>query len=196
MAPPTGTDSDRLLAALQNGQDPFDNLDPTAALVAGGAAMPAVRSFVRPARVVESTSPLTWPTRAPARPHINLLTPAGLAGNNNAPANDPPVAGNDTNTTTEKSFVTGNILTNDTDPNGDAVFIQSVAGTPMATGGGDRGRPPPAAPSPSCPTAPTSSIRAIHTTTWVPANRPHSSITYTVSDPLAIRSTATVSRAR
>src|SRR6201991_3271258 len=57
VAAPTGTDSDRLLAALQNGQDPFDNLDPTAALVAGGGDAGG-SSFVRLARIVESTTPL------------------------------------------------------------------------------------------------------------------------------------------
>lgn len=35
VTPPKGADSERLLAALRNGRDLFDELDPTAAVVAG-----------------------------------------------------------------------------------------------------------------------------------------------------------------
>lgn len=52
VAPPAGTDSDRLLAALQNGQDPFDNLDPTAATLVSGGGDGGGSSFVRLARIV------------------------------------------------------------------------------------------------------------------------------------------------
>ncbi|ANN71814.1 retention module-containing protein [Bordetella bronchialis] len=190
VAPPTGTDSDRLLAALQNGQDPFDNLDPTAALVAGGGDAGG-SSFVRLARVVESTSPLDLAYPGAGTPGINLLTPAGLATNNNAPGNDPPAAGNDTNTTTEKSLVTGNILTNDTDPNGDAVFIQSVGGTPMATGGVQV----------AGSTGGTFTVFPDGSYIFNPGNSYHnlgagqtatSTLTYTISDPFGNTSTATV----
>ncbi|WP_094841649.1 retention module-containing protein [Bordetella genomosp. 11] len=190
VAPPTGTDSDRLLAALQNGQDPFDNLDPTAALVAGGGDAGG-SSFVRLARVVESTSPLDLAYPGAGTPAINLLTPAGLATNNNAPANDPPTAGNDTGTTTEKSFVTGNILTNDTDPNGDAVFIQSVGGTPMATGGvqvaGSTGGTFTVFPDGSYIFNPGDAYHHLGA-----GQSETSTVTYTVSDPFGNTSTATV----
>uniref|UniRef100_UPI0039EE3DC9 retention module-containing protein n=1 Tax=Bordetella sputigena TaxID=1416810 RepID=UPI0039EE3DC9 len=190
VAAPTGTDSDRLLAALQNGQDPFDNLDPTAALVAGGGDAGG-SSFVRLARVVEATTPLDLAYPGAGTPAINLLTPAGLATNNNAPANDPPAAGNDANTTTEKSFVAGNILTNDTDPNGDAVFIQSVGGRPMATGGvqvaGSTGGTFTVFPDGSYVFNPGDSYHNLGV-----GQTATSTLTYTISDPFGNTSTATV----
>ncbi|WP_094847055.1 retention module-containing protein [Bordetella genomosp. 9] len=190
VAAPTGTDSDRLLAALQNGQDPFDNLDPTAALVAGGGDAGG-SSFVRLARVVESTTPLDLAYAGVGTPAINLLTPAGLATNNNAPANDPPNAGNDTSTTTEKSFVTGNILTNDTDPNGDAVFIQTVGGRPMATGGvqvaGSTGGTFTVFPDGSYIFNPGDAYHNLGV-----GQTATSTLTYTISDPFGNTSTATV----
>ena len=56
--PPKGTDSERLLAALQSGQDPFEVLDPTAAVVSGGPGDDGGGSFVRLACILETTSPL------------------------------------------------------------------------------------------------------------------------------------------
>ena len=58
VTPPKGTDSERLLAALQSGQDPFEVLDPTAAVVSGGPGDDGGGSFVRLARILETTSPL------------------------------------------------------------------------------------------------------------------------------------------
>ncbi|WP_454694058.1 retention module-containing protein [Achromobacter aegrifaciens] len=57
VAPPSDTDSDRLLAALRDGRDLFDELDPTAAVLAGGGGAGG-SSFVRLARLLETTDPL------------------------------------------------------------------------------------------------------------------------------------------
>ncbi|WP_304502635.1 retention module-containing protein [Bordetella sp. LUAb4] len=132
VAPPQGTDSDRLLAALNSGQDPFDNLEPTAALISGGGDGGG-SSFVRLARVVESTTPLDLVNGVSAAPGVNV----GIAdaASSTTALNDTPNAANDVQTTTERATVSGNILTNDTDPNGDALAIVSVGTATMVTGG-------------------------------------------------------------
>ncbi|CAM3548720.1 VWFA domain-containing protein [Bordetella sputigena] len=81
VAPPQGPDSDRLLAALQSGQDPFDNLDPTAALTSGSGGDAAGSSFVRLARILESTTPLSleYPTSGTAQASSDVPA-AGVAG--------------------------------------------------------------------------------------------------------------------
>jgi len=132
VAPPQGTDSDRLLAALNSGQDPFDNLEPTAALISGGGDGGG-SSFVRLARVVESTTPLDLVNGVAAAPGVNV----GIAdaASSTTALNDTPNAADDVQATTERATVSGNILTNDTDPNGDALAIVSVGTATMVTGG-------------------------------------------------------------
>src|SRR5690606_21878244 len=56
--PLPGTDSDRLLAALQSGQDIFQDLDPTAAVAGAGAAGDGNTTFVVLDRIALGTSPL------------------------------------------------------------------------------------------------------------------------------------------
>ena len=94
VTPPRGTDSERLLAALQSGQDPFEVLDPTAAVVSGGPGDDGGGGFVRLARILETTSPLdlAYPNPNRGLDTLNLLwrrrrgAGAGGAGNtNNAP---------------------------------------------------------------------------------------------------------------
>lgn len=53
VALPSGTDSERLLAVLDDGRAPLDELAPTAAVTAGGDA--GGNSFVRLARILETT---------------------------------------------------------------------------------------------------------------------------------------------
>ncbi len=52
------------------------------------------------------------------------------------PVNDPPVASDDTGTTPEDTALSGNVLTNDTDPDGDPVTVTQfvVGGTTYAAG--------------------------------------------------------------
>ena len=63
VTPPKGTDSERLLAALQSGQDPFEVLDPTAAVVSGGPGDDGGGSFVRLARILKPRPRWIWPIR-------------------------------------------------------------------------------------------------------------------------------------
>ena len=82
-----GTDSERLLAALQSGQDPFEVLDPTAAVVSGGPGDDGGGSFVRLARILETTSPLdlAYPNPNRGLDTLNLLGGGG-GGAGAAPA--------------------------------------------------------------------------------------------------------------
>ncbi|WP_094854246.1 Ig-like domain-containing protein [Bordetella genomosp. 10] len=191
VAPPAGTDSDRLLAALQNGQDPFDNLDPTAATLVSGGGDGGGSSFVRLARIVESTTPLDLAYPNSGVGALNLQASAGVATTDQTAPNNAPTAADDTATGTERSTVSGNILTNDTDPDGDALAIVSVGGQQMVTGGvtvtGSNGGTFTVFPDGSYTFNPGDgfhNLGAGQSTT--------SSTTYTVTDPSGATSTATV----
>ncbi|RGE39188.1 hypothetical protein DZC30_22255, partial [Comamonas testosteroni] len=56
VANPGNAEIDQIIAAINNGQDPFDNLDPTAAGLTGGSE--GGSSFVRLSSIIESVSPL------------------------------------------------------------------------------------------------------------------------------------------
>ncbi|ARP86994.1 retention module-containing protein [Bordetella genomosp. 9] len=192
VAPPTGTDSDRLLAALQSGQDPFDNLEPTAALVSGGGDGGG-SSFVRLARVVEATTPLDLAYPNPGTPGINLVPSAGLAtgADDGAVANNAPLAADDANTTSEKLAISGNILTNDSDPDGDALAIVTVGDRPMVTGGvtvpGSNGGAFTVFPDGSYVFEPGQAFQNLGA-----GQTATSSLTYTITDPAGNTSTATI----
>ncbi|MGS1006144.1 retention module-containing protein [Achromobacter anxifer] len=141
VAPPTGTDSDRLLAALRDGRDVFDELDPTAAVMAGGGGGGG-SSFVRLARLLETTSPLDLAYSNPARgdavlPRMSSIAPA--TDDDEAPTavsvNHAPVARDDAGQGDQNDHVRGNLLANDVDSDGDPLTIASVGSRPMASGG-------------------------------------------------------------
>ncbi len=142
VAPPSGTDSDRLLAALQSGRDPFDELDPTAAVVAGGGEAGG-SSFVRLARILETTSPLdlAYPNPARGDDTLSRVSGAALAGDDGDAATTPtagnnaPNALNDAGSGDQNSQIRGNLLSNDSDPDGDPLAITSINGRPMVSGG-------------------------------------------------------------
>ena len=139
VAPPSGTDSDRLLAALRDGRDPFDELDPTAAVVAGGGDAGG-SSFVRLARILETTTPLdlAYPNPSRGQEILPRLSGTGAGGDDEAtPAtvNTPPNALNDAGSGEQNSLVRGNLLLNDSDPDGDPLAIVSVNGRPMNPAG-------------------------------------------------------------
>ncbi len=95
VALPSETDSDRLLAALDNGLDPFDELDPTAAVTAGGGDAGG-SSFVRLARILEATSPLEQTYSPLGRgddilPRVHSAAAADLSDGTSTP---PVVSGN------------------------------------------------------------------------------------------------------
>ncbi len=188
VAPPQGTDSDRLLAALNSGQDPFDNLEPTAALISGGGDGGG-SSFVRLARIVESTSPLDLVNGVAAAPAVNVGVADAAAST--AALNVDPIAGNDVQTTTEKATVSGNILTNDTDANGDALAIVSVGTATMVTGGvtvaGSNGGTFTVFPDGSYVFNPGDAFHQL-----AAGQSATSSMSYTVTDPFGATSTATL----
>ncbi|CKH18454.1 RTX adhesin [Achromobacter xylosoxidans] len=138
VAAPKGTDSDRLLAALQAGQDPFDVLDPTAATLTGGSGDDGGGSFVRLARILETTSPLDLAYPNPGRGADTIDRASSGAGGDGAAAgdnNNAPLAINDVARTDEKSAVRGNLLINDSDPDGDPLSLVSINGRPMTPNG-------------------------------------------------------------
>ncbi|SAI71918.1 hemolysin [Bordetella ansorpii] len=160
VTPPTGPDSERLLAILQAGGDPFEELGPTAATLAGGGGGEGGSSIVRLAHILETTSPLALEYPNPAR--FDDFTPradmSGIGGNaaegtgdtgvtptnptvpsaptTQAPAaNRAPAATDDPVATTEKNTVRGNVLGNDTDPDGDRLTVTGVNGRAMESAG-------------------------------------------------------------
>ena len=138
VTPPKGTDSERLLAALQSGQDPFEVLDPTAAVVSGGPGDDGGGGFVRLARILETTSPLdlAYPNPNRGLDTLNLLGGSGGGGAGGAGnTNNAPIAVNDTARGDEKTTIRGNLLANDSDPDGDPLSIVSINGRPMTPGG-------------------------------------------------------------
>ncbi|MGE8688531.1 MAG: retention module-containing protein, partial [Achromobacter sp.] len=143
VAPPSGTDSDRLLAALRDGRDPFDELDPTAAIVAGGGDAGG-SSFVRLARILETTTPLdlAYPNPARGEDVLPRMSATGAGDDDQGgtatpttPVNTPPNALDDAGRGDQNSLVRGNLLLNDSDPDGDPLAITSISGRPMTTGG-------------------------------------------------------------
>ena len=194
VTPPSGTDSDRLLAALQAGRDPFDDLDPTAAIVAGGGDAGG-SSFVRLARILESTTPLdlAYPNPARADDTLNRVSGAGATGDGDAAAtpavNNAPVALDDAGRGEQNTEVRGNLLLNDADPDGDPLAIVSVSGRTMTASGvtvtGSNGGTFTVLPDGSYVFSPGNgyvSLAAGETVT--------STISYTITDPSGATSTA------
>ncbi len=137
--PPEGTDSDRLLAALRDGRDPFDELDPTAAVVTSGGDAGG-SSFVRLARVLETTNPLDQAYSNPARSDDALprVSNAGTIGGNDVAAT--PVSANnalgardDMDRGDQNKQVRDNLPANDSEPDGGPPTIPSI---------GDHSMPP------------------------------------------------------
>ncbi|CAB3860216.1 hypothetical protein LMG26689_02449 [Achromobacter animicus] len=197
VAPPSGTDSDRLLAALQAGRDPFDELDPTAAVVAGGGEAGG-SSFVRLARILETTSPLDLAYPNPARGDDTLprVSGAGLTGDDGdaavpVPGNTPPNALNDAVSTRQDDAIRGNLLSNDADADGDALTLVSVNGRPMTGAGltvpGSNGGSFTVFPDGSYVFNPNGEYKGLGE-----GETATSTISYTITDPSGATSTATV----
>ena len=141
VTPPKGPDSDRLLAALRDGRDLFDELDPTAAVVAAGGGSGG-SSFVRLARILETTSPLDLAYSNPARGDAVLPRMSGIApatDDDEAPTavsvNHAPTARDDAGQGNQNGQARGNLLANDLDPDGDPLTIASVGSRPMTSDG-------------------------------------------------------------
>ncbi|MFJ0859104.1 retention module-containing protein, partial [Bordetella bronchiseptica] len=196
VALPTTTDSERLLAALQDGRDPFDELDPTAAVI-GGSGDSAGSSFVRLAKILESTTPmdLAYPNPGRGEDGVRTFLGGATAGADDeaapAPANQAPNALDDLGQTRQGQALRGNLMLNDSDPDGDPLTVVSVNGRPMTSGGltlpGSGGG--------------TFTVQPDGSYTFVPGNEHQSlgegqttttTITYTITDPSGATSTATL----
>ena len=196
VAPPAGTDSDRLLAALQDGRDLFDELDPTAAVVAGGGGGGG-SSFVRLARLLETTSPLDLAYSNPARdeavlPRMSSIGPVN--GDDQAPTpvsvNHAPTARDDARQGDQNGQVRGNLLSNDSDPDGDHLTIASVSSRPMTADGisiaGSNGGTFTVLPDGSYVFTPGNEFDRL-----AAGETATSTISYTITDPSGATSTAT-----
>ncbi|ALM83293.1 VCBS domain-containing protein, partial [Bordetella sp. N] len=135
IAAPQGTDSDRLLAALQAGQDPFDTLDPTAALISAGSGDAGGSSFVRLARILEQTSPLDLAYPRPSAADETIIQPSGSGSGNTdttattaTPTTLSLVSGNGEGTVKEDTTLaaSGKLEVASTDPT-QAVFVAQTS---------------------------------------------------------------------
>src|SRR5690606_11899129 len=77
--PPAAPAVAQVLAALNEGADPFENLDPTAAVLGGGAGGDGGNSFTRIASIIETTTPLGLAYPKPSVP-VEEVTRLGGAG--------------------------------------------------------------------------------------------------------------------
>jgi len=95
VTPPSMTDSERLLAALESGDDPFGILEATAAIAGGPGGDDDGGSFVRLLRVLEPTTPLDLAYSRPGRAEAELprLSGDGADGNADAPLDTTPPTG-------------------------------------------------------------------------------------------------------
>ena len=198
MATPSGTDSDRLLAALREGRDLFDELDPTAAVMTGGGG-DGGSSFVRLARLLETTSPLDLAYsnpghRADGMPRVSSST-GSVVDEDEAPplinVNRGPSARDDAGQGDQNSLVRGNLLSNDSDPDDDPLVITLVGGRPMTSGGvaveGSNGGTFTVLPDGSYVFTPGSEYDHLAVGEAVT-----STVSYTITDPRGATSTATV----
>ena len=198
VATPSGTDSNRLLAALREGRDLFDELDPTAAVMTGGGG-DGGSSFVRLARLLETTSPLDLAYsnpghRADGMPRVSSST-GSVVDEDEAPplinVNRGPSARDDAGQGDQNSLVRGNLLSNDSDPDDDPLVITLVGGRPMTSGGvaveGSNGGTFTVLPDGSYVFTPGSEYDHLAVGEAVT-----STVSYTVTDPRGATSTATV----
>lgn len=80
------SDTARVIDALDAGDDPFDELDPTAAVIQGGSADAGGSSFTRLLNVVELTTPLALEYPRPSWPTPDEIRLGGFGGvGNRAP---------------------------------------------------------------------------------------------------------------
>ncbi|MFC7205740.1 retention module-containing protein [Comamonas endophytica] len=122
VAAPVPAEIDQIIAAINAGQDPFEQLDPTAATLGGGSE--GGSTFVRLARILESTSPLAlaFDTPTATATEVPLFSGAaevqddGQDAAQPAPAPATPQANADAGSVLEDAAqpLLGNVLANDT----------------------------------------------------------------------------------
>uniref|UniRef100_UPI0025FFB47B retention module-containing protein n=2 Tax=uncultured Pseudacidovorax sp. TaxID=679313 RepID=UPI0025FFB47B len=117
---------DQVIQALNRGEDPFQDLDPTAAGLTGGEASEG-HSFVVLDRIVETT-----PSLSLAQANGAALSPAALPPSPSLlladAANNPPTAENASLTTPEDTPIAGRVNATDIDGN---LLTYSAAGNPQ-----------------------------------------------------------------
>ncbi|WP_094798968.1 VCBS domain-containing protein, partial [Bordetella genomosp. 5] len=148
ITPPTGPDSERLLAALEAGGDPFDELDPTAATITGGGGGDGGGSFVRLAHILETTTPLNLAYPNPVRgdDYVPRASGGGGAGSDDDDAAVTLPAGTSPAGTSPATTLPAGTAPGATLPAGTLPATTPPATTPPATDPGtpvnDGGRPP------------------------------------------------------
>ncbi|MBO9645142.1 MAG: retention module-containing protein, partial [Pseudacidovorax sp.] len=117
---------DQVIQALNRGEDPFQDLDPTAAGLTGGEASEG-HSFVVLDRIVETT-----PSLSLAQANASALPTAALPPSPSLlladAANNPPTAENASVTTPEDTPIAGRVNATDIDGN---LLTYSAAGNPQ-----------------------------------------------------------------
>ena len=197
VASPTGTDSERLLAVLRDGHDLSDELAPTAAVMAGGGGTGG-SSFVRLARLLETTSPLDLSYSNPGRGDDDLprmSSTGSVSDDEEAPTplsvNNAPGARDDAGHGDQNSLVRGNLLANDADPDGDPLAITSVGGRTMTSEGvtvaGSNGGTFTVLPDGSYVFTPGEAYRQLAS-----GETATSTVSYSITDPSGATATATV----
>ncbi|MGS1006143.1 retention module-containing protein [Achromobacter anxifer] len=197
VASPAGTDSERLLAALRDGYDLSDELDPTAAAMVGGGGAGG-SSFVRLARLLETTNPLDLSYSNPNRGDDDLprmSSTGSVSDDEEAPTpvsvNHAPGARDDAGHGDQNSLVRGNLLANDADPDGDPLAITSVGGRTMTSDGvtvaGSNGGAFTVFPDGSYVFTPGDAYRQLAS-----GETATSAVSYSITDPSGATATATV----
>ncbi|MPT13090.1 retention module-containing protein, partial [Comamonas sp.] len=121
VASPANAQIDQIIAAINAGQDPFDELDPTAATLSGGSE--GGSTFVRLSSIIEAVSPLAleYGRSAPVTTVLPLFSGVGALADNTDQVTPPqpvtsiPQASADSGVIFEDavSALQGNVLAND-----------------------------------------------------------------------------------
>ncbi|WP_034407535.1 retention module-containing protein, partial [Comamonas thiooxydans] len=121
VASPANAQIDQIIAAINAGQDPFDELDPTAATLSGGSE--GGSTFVRLSSIIEAVSPLAleYGRPVPATTVLPLFSGVGVLADNTDQVTPPqpvtsiPQASADSGVIFEDavSALQGNVLAND-----------------------------------------------------------------------------------
>ena len=146
IAAPPVTEIDQVIAAINAGQDPFADLDPTAAGLTGGSE--GGSTFVRLASILENTVPLAlaYENVAPVNPELQLFSGVGEALDDAQPVPANPQANADAGTVLEDGAgaLNGNVLANDTLGSGSQaqhqVLLRGGSGGPASSAQGEYGQ--------------------------------------------------------
>ncbi len=123
-----GAEADKVIQALNNGKDPFADLEDPAAGLAGGGVGDQTHDFVRLVRVLEEVTPLAFQYSSSSDGIDFLPLNAGNVFPTTTIANNPPVATPDPAVAATKDTpVTFPVLGNDTDADGDTLTVTGAS---------------------------------------------------------------------